>query len=477
MLDNTKNVPLENMKDVFDLTNMVKKPTCHTNIGKPSLVDVILTNRPSACGKICNFPCCISDVHNCFSVQLDISVKSTDTRWRNCRSFKNYNHEDFISDLHEIDFNFISPERDVNMVYGEFTNNILDVMNKHAPFKKRKIRDKQVPYFNTNSRKAIYKKKMLHHKYQKVPNSTNWENYRIQRNLVNKIKRKSINDYFVERCAGGPKAKDFWPTIKPFITNKGASHQKDTVLCENDKLVTKQQDVCDIFNNFFVNVVKDIGSSDVQVNTDHPSISAIQDNVNIESNFQFEPVSEDFIHKQIKSISVKKHTGIDTISPKLLRLAEPVILKPLTQLVNMSLQQSVFPDQLKAAQVVPLHKKNSILEKGNYRPVSVLPAISKVFERTIYSQITEHFNTIFNPFLAAFRAGYGCQTTLLRVIEDWKEALDENKYIAAMVALTGFMRYLICRVVLKKLTSSTFVSYYFTILSYISIKLSAHVLS
>ena len=83
--------------------------------------------------------------------------------------------------------------------------------------------------------------------------------------------------------------------------------------------------------------------------------------------------------------------------------------------------------------VVPLHKKNSILEKGNYRPVSVLPAISKVFERTIYSQITEHFNTIFNPFLAAFRAGYGCQTTLLRVIEDWKEALDENKYIAAIL--------------------------------------------
>ena len=102
MLDDTKNVPLENMKDVFDLTNMVKKPTCHTNIGKPSLVDVILTNKPSACGKICNFPCGISDVHNCISVQLDISVKSSDTRWRNCRSFKNYNHEDFISDLQEI---------------------------------------------------------------------------------------------------------------------------------------------------------------------------------------------------------------------------------------------------------------------------------------------------------------------------------------------------------------------------------------
>ena len=132
---------------------------------------------------------------------------------------------------------------------------------------------------------------MLHHKYQKVPNSTNWENYRVQRNLVNKIKRKSINDYFVERCAGGPKAKDFWPTIKPFITNKGANHQKDTVLCENEKLVTKQQDVCDIFNTFFVNVAKDIGTSDVKVDVDHPSVSAIQENVKLESRFQFKPVT------------------------------------------------------------------------------------------------------------------------------------------------------------------------------------------
>ena len=180
-------------------------------------------------------------------------------------------------------------------------------------------------------------------------------------------------------------------------------------------------------------MAKDIGTSDIKVDADHPSLSAIQENVKLESSFQFKRVTEEFIHKQIKSINVKKATGIDTILPKLLHLAEPVILKPLTQVINMSLQQSVFPDQLKTAQVVPLHKNNTILDKGNYRPVSVLPTISKIFERAINSQIMEHINTISNPFLAAFRAGYGCQTTLLRVIEDWKKALDENKYIAAIL--------------------------------------------
>ena len=81
-------------------------------------------------------------------------------------------------------------------------------------------------------------------------------------------------------------------------------------------------------------------------------------------------------------------------------------------------------------QVVPIHKKNSVLDKGNYRPVSILPALSKVFENAINTQLSAYFDDIFHPFLAAFRSGFGCQSTLLRITEDWKKAIDENKYVA-----------------------------------------------
>ena len=94
---------------------------------------------------------------------------------------------------------------------------------------------------------------------------------------------------------------------------------------------------------------------------------------------------------------------------------------------------SIFPDKLKTAQVRPLFKKNNILEKGNYRPVSVLPTISKFVERAIFDQLTDFFNFHFHPSLSAFRKGFGCQTALLKIIEDWKKALDENKYIAAIL--------------------------------------------
>ena len=83
--------------------------------------------------------------------------------------------------------------------------------------------------------------------------------------------------------------------------------------------------------------------------------------------------------------------------------------------------------------VSPLHKKNSNLDKENYRTVSNLPVISKIYERAIHEQLTSYFSQNFNVYLYAFRPGYGCQSTLLRITEDWKQALDENKYVAAIL--------------------------------------------
>ena len=117
----------------------------------------------------------------------------------------------------------------------------------------------------------------------------------------------------------------------------------------------------------------------------------------------------------------------------MLRLSSPAITSPVTSLINRSLEMGKFPDQLKEAQVAPVHKKNSELDTSNFRPVSVLKIFSKLFERAMHSQLTTYFENIFHPFLSAFRKGYGCQTVLLKAVEDWKKALDEDKYAAAIL--------------------------------------------
>jgi hypothetical protein len=99
----------------------------------------------------------------------------------------------------------------------------------------------------------------------------------------------------------------------------------------------------------------------------------------------------------------------------------------------LSIENNCFPDKLKEAQVTPIFKKSDPLMKTNYRPVSVLPIFSKHFEKVYEIQLSEYFDKIFNPFLCAFRRGHGCQTTLLGLLEDWREAHDINQYIAAVL--------------------------------------------
>ena len=97
-------------------------------------------------------------------------------------------------------------------------------------------------------------------------------------------------------------------------------------------------------------------------------------------------IENDFVSKQISKANPKEATGRDGISVKLLKSAKPAIVKPITNLINKSITNSIFPKKLKEAEVVPLFKKNNPLDKCNYRPVSVLPTISKCYERAIFEQ-------------------------------------------------------------------------------------------
>ena len=124
---------------------------------------------------------------------------------------------------------------------------------------------------------------------------------------------------------------------------------------------------------------------------------------------------------------------MDGIPPKIVKISRNTITYYLTFMINLSFQTATFPDNLKIAQVTSLHKKNSTLDKTNYRPVSILSVMSKIFERAINSQLSAYFNLHFNPFPSAIRSGYGCRTTLLRIVEDWKQALDKNYYLAAVL--------------------------------------------
>jgi hypothetical protein len=111
-------------------------------------------------------------------------------------------------------------------MYDNFSEIFLDTANRHAPVKKKHVLQQPVPFMNKTLKQAIFKKRMLQNKYNFCKSSKNWENFRKQRNLVTKLRRKSINKYFIDRCTGGCKSSNFWPTVKPFLTIKGVINKK-----------------------------------------------------------------------------------------------------------------------------------------------------------------------------------------------------------------------------------------------------------
>ena len=148
--------------------------------------------------------------------------------------------------------------------------------------------------------------------------------------------------------------------------------------------------------------------------SNHPSITAIHENNSIELNGKFglQKVTSEKEEKIINKINVKKATGVDGIPAKIVKVSTSVIAPQLSTLINITVDTGVFPDRLKKAQVTPLFKKNDPLVISNYRPVSILPIFSKLFEKVIETRLNDFFDSIFNPYLCAFRRGHGCQTTL-----------------------------------------------------------------
>ena len=100
--------------------------------------------------------------------------------------------------------------------------------------------------------------------------------------------------------------------------------------------------------------------------------------------FEFKDVSEDFVRSQLRNLKSGKAVGLsDNIPARLLIDAADIVAKPLTQIINFSLQSGTVPKNWKAARVVPLFKKGKAEEMDNYRPISILPTVSKILERAV----------------------------------------------------------------------------------------------
>ena len=143
-------------------------------------------------------------------------------------------------------------------------------------------------------------------------------------------------------------------------------------------------------DNLGINILDDkSGKGDVSNYYNHPSIITIKQHITDKKKvFSFRKVTKDEISSAIKTLNHKKATYIPT---KIIQQFSDIFMDFLYNNFNSCLESGIFPDELKLAEVIPVYKKNDKKDKSNYRPISILSNISKIYERCIQTQLNEYF--------------------------------------------------------------------------------------
>ena len=145
-------------------------------------------------------------------------------------------------------------------------------------------------------------------------------------------------------------------------------------------------------NNFFISKVKHL-QDNLPVSNGNPLNLVKNIMKNKQCKFTLNAVHPDEILKIITNLKASQSCGIDDIDLTTIKLVNHEITPAITHVVNLSIQQQVFPHQWKKAKVIPLHKKDETIYPKNYRPVSLLPIFSKILERAIVAQVVKYFET------------------------------------------------------------------------------------
>ena len=136
----------------------------------------------------------------------------------------------------------------------------------------------------------------------------------------------------------------------------------------------------------------------------------------------------------LNTLNVTKATGLDGLTPKILKTSANAIAPTLLKIINTSLQNGQFPEPLKIAKLKPIHKGGPKSDPSNYRPISVLPVLSKIIEKHITKHIFAYLNKydILHKSQSGFRKNHSCNTALISLLDKWLKNIDKGEITGAI---------------------------------------------
>ena len=245
---------LDEFCDLFYLSYLVKTPICFTSTHK-STIDLIMTNKPKVFQKTRVTETGISDYHKLVSTFFKSHYSRLKPKVSYYGNYKNFDEQRFLNDLENT--NFISISEDPDEHYDYLTTKFHEVVDKHAPLKKKFVRGNHALFMNKELRKAIYNRSRLKNKFCKNQTKENEEIYKKQRDKCVKLRKKSIKLYFSKITQNGIVTnKNFWKVIKPFLTNKGCIDGNEISIVNGDEIISDEKELVKTFNEHYINIVE-----------------------------------------------------------------------------------------------------------------------------------------------------------------------------------------------------------------------------
>ena len=426
-------------------------PAVHTPI--QAIGSYILTDKISdhmAC--VCSF-----DIQNP-KFELPKFVEKRDLSERNLHRFAyDFSRQNVIEKIGR------NLETDANKSYETFYEKFSETRDRYMPKVKKNFNRKHHkihPWLSDSILKSINKKNKLYVEMVKCPRGSParekkkeaFESYNvILMKLIRQQKRLHYNNQFKQNSDN---IKATWKTIKDILHKNRKSNHNPSTFIDKEQEFTTPQSIADGLNNFFTSVGLDLANS---INTEGmPDFSSYLGDPRPER-FNFQYTDSDKIEKYIKNMKSKSSSGDDEISSIFLK-NESVIraLTPcLTVLINQSLCTGIFPTRLKLAKVIPLYKdKGDDFRFENYRPISLLSAISKIYERVVFDQIYDYLQStkLFYSNQYGFRRKHSTETAGLELFDRALKDVDEkNDPFAIFLDLSKAFDTIDHSILLKKL--------------------------
>lgn len=386
-----------------------ENPT-HFTSANSSLLDIfIVSNTPNVLlyDQLC-VPC--FSKHDLIYLSFDFKLYEAD----NLHSFRDFRHIDYGL-LDEL-FKSIAWNNIYLMVSAEeqlqFLNTSLHHIFEHTvPIRTYRGNKSKDCWFNSSIKNQINHRNELYVRWKRYRTSERYEEYRIARRNVSKSIRDAKSNYYANRFRSAVDSKKKWQTIKEI----GIGNKMTTV---------DNVDVNEL-NELFINTPSTSSTlnqnSSIQQTNEETLLPTVQ-STTPPHQFEFSCVTPADVLSCC--LSVKSNAvGYDLLHPKFIKLLLPKLLCQITHIFNTILTTSHFPSCWKYAKIIPIPKSRS-----EYRPIAILPYLSKVFERILQQQMTSYLNDhcLLTENQSGFRPKHSCVTALLNVSDDIRFNIDNG---------------------------------------------------